>query len=113
MRKTTLLAVLVLCSFSSNLTNAQEIKIKLNQKDSFSNYVKSVSDQSKIKISVDRKSLAKHGITVNERVYMDPSLEYTLEEAMDTLILKLSHTNPGKVFWAKTVGGEIIVLGNP
>lgn len=89
-----------------------ESKVRLNRRARFFIHMKALENQTKIKISIDKESLAKHGISINENIDMDYR-EYTLEEAMDILVVKLSHTNPDKVFWAKTVAGDIIVFGAP
>lgn len=117
MKKTILLSF-ILCFYDYGVSQVvakqvQQIKVKFNNKDTFLNHVKSASVQTNIKIDIDRKSLAKHGITVNEKIYMDNTVEYELEEALNILTNKLSHTNPGKVFWAKTVSGDIMIFGNP
>lgn len=61
-------------------------------------YVAEVEPQTGIPVVIDRKSLQRHGISVNQTIRM-PRRQLSVADALDMMTEKVAFTNPGKVLW--------------
>lgn len=61
-------------------------------------YGAELESQTGVTVLVDRGSLQRHGISVNEPIRM-PRRQLSVADALDMMAEKAAHTNPGKVLW--------------
>jgi len=93
-----------------NNVNKKTIKF-LNKKATFKQHLKDIENQFNISIKIDKQSLQKHGISINQSIVIEEK-EYTFSESLDLLTTKICIFNRQKVvFWSIDEVNNVMIFG--